>query len=379
MSKFLFLTNIPTPYRNYFYNSLYDLNFDFSVFYQRKTEDDRNWDVSIFKSKYKYFIDDSIYYKFKNFHFHLNFRIIKIILFENKNCEIIIGLNWNDLDLLILILLKRFGLIKNKFHFWSEANYETIGARNDNILKKILRKFVFNCADGSHIISGKMTQITLDRWGIKESNYVWLPNIIQEDVFRINNDEILSRKGNEKIKFFMPVRLNENIKGFLNFFKAIGPSNIRKVIFYVAGDGPDRKQLYDYICENNLSDNIKILGHIDSDEVKYYYEISNVFLLPSFSDPSPLSVFEAMSMALPLLISKRCGNHFEAVINSENGYVFDPDDHRDIINCFSAIINDEKRLIEMGLKSKKIFDENLNKDVILKRFLLEITSTGEKT
>lgn len=379
MSKFLFITNIPTPYRNYFYNSLNDLNFDFEVYYQRKTEDDRNWDVSAFKSSYKFFIDESIYYKFRNFHFHLNFKIIKKIIFENKKSEIIIGLNWNDLDLLILILLKRFGFIENKFHFWSEANYETIGARNDNFLKKILRKFVFNCADGSHIISGEMTKITLDRWNIKEAKYVWLPNIIQEDVFQINSDEILFRNNNPGTRFFMPIRLNENIKGFLNFFKAIGPNNIRKAIFYVAGDGPDRKRLFDYVSEYNLFDNIKILGHIDSDVVKYYYKISNVFLLPSFSDPSPLSVFEAMSMALPLLISKRCGNHFEAVNNSENGYVFDPDDQYDINKCFAAIINDKKKLIEMGLKSKQLFNENLNKDVILKRFLLEITSTGEKT
>ena len=46
MSKFIFLTNIPTPYRTNFYNSLEESKLNFEVFYMRNIEADRNWVIN---------------------------------------------------------------------------------------------------------------------------------------------------------------------------------------------------------------------------------------------------------------------------------------------------------------------------------------------
>lgn len=368
MTSYIFVTNIPTPYRNSFYNELQSSGFDFQVLYQRNSEGDRSWEVKKLDARYRHYIDNGFYRQFGYFHFHFNPRLILKIL-SAREADFVFGLNWNDIDLLILICLKRLGLIKNRFHFWSEANFQTIGARSDNFLKGFLRKFVFNCADGSHFLSGQMTKDTLDRWGVKSSSYISLPNTIQEEVFSIAGERFSARLANPKTTFFMPVRLKENIKGFLNFFTAIGVDNIKKSLFFVAGEGPDLPIICKFIEDNALADNIVLLGQIDSNTVSHYYRISNVFLLPSFSDPSPLSVFEAMAMALPLLISNRCGNYLEAIKTSRNGYVFDPDDHASVVAAYQAIIEKREKLQEMGQESLNIYNERFKRSFVIKKFL----------
>jgi hypothetical protein len=77
--------------------------------------------------------------------------LIKKII-KAGDIELILALSWNDLDVLILSFLKKFGIIKAKLHFWSEANHLTNGARNDNSLKKIIRKFVYNHPDTIFLI-----------------------------------------------------------------------------------------------------------------------------------------------------------------------------------------------------------------------------------
>ena len=45
-----------------------------------------------------------------------------------------------------------------------------------------------------------------------------------------------------------------------------------------------------------------------------------MFVLPSLSDPSPLSAVEAAAAQLPLLLSTRAGNCDDLVVDGRNGY-----------------------------------------------------------
>ena len=223
MSSYIFFTNIPTPYRTSFYNDLNKYGLKFKVFYFRNIESDRNWQFDPNQLNFEYFIDKGFYKMIGRFHVHFNpMLLIKII--KDSKSEIIIGGAWNDINVLLLVVLRKFGIIKNVFHFWSEANYLTLGASNDNFFKYYLRKFVYHSSifKGSQFSSGKMTEITLEKWDINYSNIIQLPNTIEEDKFIHTPDVNILRSNNKSPIFLMPVRLLERDKGILNFFNIIG-------------------------------------------------------------------------------------------------------------------------------------------------------------
>jgi glycosyltransferase involved in cell wall biosynthesis len=253
----------------------------------------------------------------------------------------------------------------------------TIGASNDNFLKKWIRKFVYHSTKGAQLSSGKMTEITLNKWGIRVNGFVSLPNTIEEDKFLISDMEIELRTNNPSPIFLLPVRLLERDKGFLNFFKTIGIENIKRAKFLIAGEGPDKELILSYVNKNNLGKHISLLGHCDTVKMISLYKQCNLFLLPSFSDPSPLSLIEALSMKLPVLISERCGNHFEAVINADNGYLFDPYDSNSVLNAFNLILDRSADWGLMGKKSGGLYTERFNKSMVISRFVYQLTSYSQ--
>jgi glycosyltransferase involved in cell wall biosynthesis len=372
MSSYIFFTNIPTPYRTSFYNDLKRFGLNFKVFYYKNIEIDRSWIIDTNDMKFEYFIDTGYYKMIGRFHVHFNPNLIKKVLKDRKS-EIIIGGSWNDVNVLILVILKKINIINNVFHFWTEANYMTIGASKDNYFKKILRKFVYHSSHGSQFSSGKMTEITLKKWEINFNKLIQLPNTIEEEKFIFLDEDKIKRNKTKLPTFLMPVRLLERDKGILNFFKSIGIENIRKCIFLIAGDGPDLYKILDFIQTNNLINHIILLGHCNTERIITLFKESNIFLLPSLSDPSPLSLIEALRMNLPVLVSERCGNHYEAVKDGLNGFIFNPYDSNSILNAFNKILDSRIFWETMGYESFILYNKNFDKSFVISRFINQLT------
>ena len=81
--------------------------------------------------------------------------------------------------------------------------------------------------------------------------------------------------------------------------------------------------IYEFIELNSLQDHVKILGHIDYDDVLFMMKNSVAVLNPSRFEGWSSSVEEAKSIGKPVILS-RIGVHVEQ--NPPNGRYFDPDD-----------------------------------------------------
>lgn len=360
MSKIAFIQNLITPYRSSFFNDLSKVA-DIKVYYMGKTEADRNWDPDSIYIDHPHWIDkNGLYFMFKGFHIHINPILIWKILTDRSINKVILGVAYCDITIMLLALIKHLKLTKKRFYFWAEANYLTNGARKDSKLKYHLRKFVFSCIDGALIVPGKMSIITFDKWDVKDKKFILLPNTVDEDACAYTP----KMQNNTSPNFIIPIRLIESIKGLLNFFEAIGESNIKKCTFHVAGAGKDLKMYQDFISKNNFSKNIILEGYCDSTKMNQLYNNADALILPSYSDPSPLSIVEALIYHLPIICSSHCGNHFEAVRPEENGYVFNPLIKEDIKEKFELFLNN-KNWKQMGEISYSLFKKNfcLNRNI----------------
>lgn len=367
--KCFFIQNIIAPYRTSLFNGLTKFNFSFEVGYMGKTESDRSWAVDLSDLKFRYKIYSGWYRLIKGYHIHFNLPMICDLVKRKDVTDIILSVSWNDLNILILVFLKKIGLLKKRIHFWTEANYLTIGASKQNRFKSMLRSFSYSVVDGAFIIPGEMAKRTLDLWAVHYQKLIYLPNLIDEEFLSLSTNYMELRAVEELPVFILPVRLIEKIKGVINFFEAIGRENIYKGLFLIAGDGIDYDRYKKYIMLNHFDKHIHLLGFCDKYKMRELYEKANVMILPSFSDPSPLSLIEALKMKLPILASERCGNHFETVMDGYNGYIFDPNRPDTIKEVFEEMLDRRKVWNEWGENSLCLFKRNFEMNSCLKRFV----------
>lgn len=362
--KIVFVQNIFTPYRTYLYNTLFKKGLNLKVFYQSLSESDRNWNVDFNKIKHPFWIDKcGLYFRIFNYHLHINPVMFFRLLILPKECEIQLP-GWDDGITIFMCILKKLGIVHHRLSITCEANYlEKNGKKSNRGLKAAIKRFVIAMIDGYVIIPGRMAIESIKHYGgdVDKLHFLNLPNIIEDDTI----NEINYPQHIDVPVFITPARLVENLKGIKNFFTAIGLDNIRKCKFLIAGDGEDYGIYKKFIDEHDLSNNIELLGFLTSEEMNEVYSKAHVMLLPSFYDPSPLTLVEATKVGLPILCSNHCGNHYECVESGINGETFDPCDKVDIKEKFELMLSNIERWKTYSERSKELYKERFSPDVVL--------------
>lgn len=368
MISTVFIQNLISPYRAHFFDSLAKQDDSFVTYYLSKTEADRNWNFSKIQMEHNHWVDKyGIYFMLKGFHIHINPILVCKTLFSKDIKNVILCVSYCDLSIMALILAKKLHLTKKRFFFWAEANYLTNGARNESGFKKKLRSWVFSGVDGAMVIPGRMSEITFEKWGIPIKNFIYLPNTINDAALKYNEQNL--REQNRLPIFLIPIRIIESLKGALNFFDAIGEKNVQKARFIIAGDGEDKAMYQEYIDKHNYQENIELAGFCETAHMRELYNLANVLLLPSFSDPSPLTLVEALLFHLPVLCSEHCGNHFEVVDLGVNGYTFSPLDKTDVKNKFEILMARRTDWTAMGEESAKRYAEKFETKKVVANFI----------
>ncbi len=373
IKKIIFFTNIVAPYRVSFFNDLENYKhsfkgqFDFEVFFMRLSEVDRHWNVDLSIINFKYTIGNGFYLYQKPIHIHFNPLLIWKLI--KSRDEIILGSSWNDLNILLVIILKRIGFINVRLSIWSEANYLTLYSSKRSVLRDMIRKWVFNTIDGSFIVPGEMSLLSFEKWAIKYKNVIKLPNLPSNEVFSTRSEPRIIEK---KPVFLIVARLEEELKGILNFFLAIGVKNLKHIEVRIAGTGNSYNSYKKYVFDNDLADTICFLGQLSQLDLSLEYKNADVFVLPSYSDPSPLSLVEALYSGLTMFVSNRCGNYFEAVVEGENGYTFDPFLPEEIRRKFEFLMEQRGSWSVFSKKSIELADKNFNPEKVMNTFISSI-------
>jgi glycosyltransferase involved in cell wall biosynthesis len=110
------------------------------------------------------------------------------------------------------------------------------------------------------------------------------------------------------------------IKGYLRLLEAFNRLILEKIDceLWLIGDGPEREAILQYIKENNLSNNVLMLGF--KENPYKYMKQSNLFVCSSFAEGYSTSVCEALILGLPVVTTK-CSGMIEILGNSEYGLI----------------------------------------------------------
>ncbi len=80
-----------------------------------------------------------------------------------------------------------------------------------------------------------------------------------------------------------------------------------KLIFLLAGDGEEKSQLIDLAAELGISRNVIFSGFVRGQQLRDIYELSDVFIMSSVSEPFGLTALEAAHHGDVLILTKQSG------------------------------------------------------------------------
>lgn len=343
--RLIIYTNILTPYRKYFFDILNkkckEKNIYFRVLVMSDTEPNRNWNYNVLKSEYTILLKNKSY-NIKGVYIHYNSNL-KDIITEQKPSHIVCAGSYLCPGINTILNLKN--KLCYETYFWSESHLkeEKRNSRLKITVRSVLRNYIYKKFDGFWY-AGELSLEFIEKYAKKSFKKVFVPNLVDYSIFDYHfflSDEkkkILNKYNlNDcKIIFICPARLTY-VKGIDKFLDLISTSKLsRKITILIPGSG----ELEDVIRDKaiNYDIDVRILGFLDQKEVAKLYAISDFFLMPSLSDPNPLTCIEALWEGLPLLVSEHVGNYKEVVHENLNGFVFDYKDSKKIEAILSKII-----------------------------------------
>jgi glycosyltransferase involved in cell wall biosynthesis len=159
----------------------------------------------------------------------------------------------------------------------------------------------------------------------------------------------------------------KNLFHFLEAFDFAKKESINDWGVIILGDGEQKADLKKYVLEKNIL-NISFQKGVSWQQVPEYLALSNVLVLPSYSEPWGLVVNEAMACGLPVLVSDKCGCAIDLVNNGANGFTFSPFNNQQLTNVLLKFMNKEVNLEQMGKASEQIIKDYSPENVALEMY-----------
>lgn len=241
------------------------------------------------------------------------------------------------------------------------SNESTAGDHARNYFKEIFKALIIKQFDGFFNF-GQLSKEYLLSLGAKSNQMLVNRNCVDNQLLlKIYNENVKGR-GEKQASLNLPEqnfifvgRLIEfkNLFKLLDAFKIALSNKNKDWGLIILGDGELSFRLKQYIEDQHIK-NVFFFEGVNWQQVPAYLAISNVLVLPSYSEPWGLVVNEAMACGLPVAVSNKCGCAYELVKESENGFTFNPNNVSEIAETLMRFMNTKLDLMKMGKESQKI-------------------------
>ncbi len=253
-------------------------------------------------------------------------------------------------DYLIIHLITSLPLIfLIFFNFKTKFILRISGLPKMNFLRKLLWKLAFK----------KIYLVTCPTYNTL--NFIKSFNYIDSNKIKLLYDPIINVREIHKKKkykipdydFFLAVGRLTHQKNFMFLCKAfkeliVKNKNIRLLI---AGEGENKNQLKKFIDQNNLTQNIVLLGH--KNNIFPYFKNARCFVLTSLWEDPGFVLIEASFCRVPVLTSDALPGPTELIKNNVNGIVFKNNNLKSFFKQFNNI-NNHSNLKSLKLNNLKL-------------------------
>jgi glycosyltransferase involved in cell wall biosynthesis len=160
-------------------------------------------------------------------------------------------------------------------------------------------------ADKIIAVSNFTRNIVIDKYGIPPEKITTVYNAVEP---LANERKTLFRKGvNEKVVTFLGrITMQKGPDYFIEAANLI-LKKMNNVRFVMAGSGDLMNSMITRVSELGIADRFHFTGFLRSDDVYQMFDMTDVFVMPSVSEPFGIVPLEAMQSGVPVIISNQSG------------------------------------------------------------------------
>jgi len=160
-------------------------------------------------------------------------------------------------------------------------------------------------ADNVITVSNYTRQIVIDRYGINPDKVITVYNAVEPP---INNVVVEAKKHiKEKVVTFLGrVTFQKGPDYFVEAAYKVLQKD-KNVRFVMAGQGDMLNRMIKRVAQLRISDRFHFTGFLKGSDVDLMFALSDVYVMPSVSEPFGISPLEALQSNVPVVISKQSG------------------------------------------------------------------------
>jgi len=235
-------------------------------------------------------------------------KLLKFLEEEKIDFDVIYAYDWLTLPAAIAVKEKY-----NKPLIWHvhSTTYDRVGGNTESLRYLIDHDYgieIEGCKRADHIItvSYRLKDILVKYYGADQNKISVVYNA-PDDYFEIKEKRWYDIKRKYKIVLYLGrITLHKGPDWLLRAAKRVLEKRI-DVLFIFAGTGEMLDQLIRQAAEMKISRNVIFTGWVSDEMAEFLYDIADVFVLPSVSEPFGLTPFEALQRKTAVIITKQTG------------------------------------------------------------------------
>jgi glycosyltransferase involved in cell wall biosynthesis len=263
--------------------------------------------------------------------------------FKKHNCDVWIFPSQDHWPILISNF-KTIATVHDLMHIY-EKRFPEVG--NEKEFKN--REFLYNnlCKYADFILSdsnlGKKQ--LLDCYGNEWEKKIFpLPFTIPNYFTHLTPDiDVLKKRGiKDSFFIFYPAQfwLHKNHINLLRAFVEVKKAYPKLNLILVGSDKNGSSEIKKFIYENNLANNVFILGYISEHELAGLYQLAKALVMPTFFGPTNIPPIEAEYFGCPVVYSKIYA--YNEFLGKSGVILIDPLDMNDIARGIKEAINTKR-------------------------------------
>lgn len=214
--------------------------------------------------------------------------------------------------------------------------------------------------------------------------YVCYVGVNEKDLFPEKPDETLLKKYNaQNAKVLLTLARIVERKGQDMVIRALPEikKSIPSVKYIICGKGKDDARLKRLVEDLNLTDDVIFAGYVADDEKRKYYNLCDLYIMPSREIPGGgdvegfgITYLEANACGKPV-IGGRSGGVEDAVVDHETGFLVNPVDYHEIARKSIELLSDGTLAAKIGESGRQRVVEKYNWDSVCRRLAERIESS----